>query len=179
MQPDLLAVRPQHAAQAERQHCQVAELALAGARWPQVEAGTRVVFGRLRALGAARNRSGGSGGSCVEPAEYVQAGCAKGPQRKRRRTEADPAVVSSAPFALRPYFCHLPVNVGRCVWCLNCFEVPGRRYQAWKQGRCGGTKPTYARPPGLCATVLSACRTGRSCRRPCKVAGPCLSVHVG
>ncbi len=46
----LLAVRPQHAAQAERQLCPVAELALAGARWLQGEAGPRVLFGRLRAF---------------------------------------------------------------------------------------------------------------------------------
>ncbi len=44
----MLAVRPQRAAQAEKQHCPVAELALARARWPQGEAGLRVVLGRLR-----------------------------------------------------------------------------------------------------------------------------------
>ena len=89
-------------------------------------------------------------------------------------------VVSPAPFALRPYVCNLPVKVGRFVWCLNCFEVPRRPYQAWKQGRCGGTTPTYAMPSGLrdgivrmperpdlppamqgrWAVLVSACRAG-------------------
>ena len=92
--------------------------------------------------------------AAVEPAEHVQAGGAEGPQQKRRRAEADPAAVSPATFALRLYFCHLPVKVGRCVWCLNCFEAPGRPYQAWKQGRCGGTKPAYAMPPGLCDDII-------------------------
>jgi hypothetical protein len=158
----MLAVRPQHAAQAERQHCPVAELALAGARWPQGEAGLRVVFGRLRAFrhfccpaeaaeelpGAAPDAAMAAAEPVVQ-AEHLQAGFAEGPQRKRRRAEADPVVASPAPFALRPYVSHLPVRVGRCVWCLNCFEVPGRHYHAWKHGRCGGTKPTFAMPPGL------------------------------
>ena len=128
----------------------------------------------------------------VEPAvqaEHLQAGLAEGPQRKRRRAEADPAVVSPAPFALRSCFCHLPVKVGRCIWCLNSFEVPGRPYQAWKQGRCGGPKPTYAMPPGLrdgivrmperpelppamhgrWAVLVSACRAGRRQRQALEV----------
>ena len=46
----LLAVRPQHVAQAGRQGCPVPELTRAGIPWPVGEAGLREVLGRLRAF---------------------------------------------------------------------------------------------------------------------------------
>ena len=45
----LLAVRPQHAAQTERQRCPVPIVSRAGVAWPEGEAGLRAAFGRLRA----------------------------------------------------------------------------------------------------------------------------------
>jgi hypothetical protein len=149
----LLAVRPQHPAQSERQLCLVAEFARAGARWPQGEAGLREVFGTLRALRhfccpadvVAELPEAAAGAA----SEHVQAACAESSQLKRRRAEVDLAVVSPASVALRLYFSHVAVKVGRCAWCLNCFEVPGRPYQAWEQGTCGGTTPTFAMPLSL------------------------------
>jgi hypothetical protein len=168
----LLAVRPQHAAQSERQLCPVAELTRAGAHWPQGEAGLREVFGRLRAfrhfccpaevaaepaeqLAPPAPAPGEPGGPASE-LERVHVPCAESLQRKRRRAEVSSVESGLAPFALRPYVGHSAVFVGRSLWCLKCFEVPGRHHQIWRQGRCGGCRPAIAMPPSLRDAILRA-----------------------
>ncbi len=109
----LLADRPQHTAQAERQHCLVAEPAMAGARWLQGEAGLREVFGRLRSFRhfccpaeeAEESPAAEAGAAMTEGvAEHVYAACAEGSERNRRRAEADPVVVSPHPSLCDPIF---------------------------------------------------------------------------
>ena len=161
------------------------ELTLAGIHWPAGEAGIREVLGRLRAfrhfccpaegdaepaaaealqrvaeLGVAERLSAGLGVAGLEPREaLVHRGVsvdAVGPPWKRRRAEVSSVEIGPAPFALRPYVGHSAVFVGRSLWCLKCFEVPGRIFQTWRHGRCDGSRPAVAMPPSLRDAILRA-----------------------
>jgi hypothetical protein len=70
----------------------------------------------------------------------VHASVAEGSQPKRRRAETSSLEPGPAAFALRPYAGHSAVFVGRSLWCLKCFEVPSRHFQAWRHGRRGGCR---------------------------------------
>ena len=79
-----------------------------------------------------------------------------GPPWKRRRAEVSSVETGPAPFALRPYVGHSAVFVGRSLWCLKCFEVPGSTFQTWRHGRCDGSRPVVAMPPSLRDAILRA-----------------------
>ena len=237
----LLAVRPQHVAQAGRQGCPVPELTRAGIPWPVGEAGLREVLGRLRAFrhfccpdeiaaepaavgasaggynfGSSRRLAAGTsavtgssssssrwppaaGAAGVtapgvagagpllaaagpearralkrqlgpgEPLEVLPGSCAEvgfvagvfsatvaaeeEPAATRRRLALEPVVVSPL-FALQPYAVHKAAFVGRSLWCLDCFEVPGSAHRSWRHGRCGGAKPPMSMPPALRDCIL-------------------------
>ena len=75
------------------------------------------------------------------------------PAATRRRLALEPVVVSPL-FALQPYAVHKAAFVGRSLWCLDCFEVPGSAHRSWRHGRCGGAKPPMSMPPALRDCIL-------------------------
>ena len=87
------------------------------------------------------------GGSAGEAAELQEE-----PAATRRRLSFEPAV--SPFFALQPYALHKVAHVGRNLWCLDCFEVPGSAHRSWRHGRCGGAKPPMSMPPALRDCIL-------------------------
>ena len=46
-------------------------------------------------------------------------------------------------FSLQPYKAHKVAFVGRSLWCLDCYEVPGSAHRSWRHGRCGGVRPPF------------------------------------
>ena len=74
------------------------------------------------------------------------------PAATRRRLSFELAVSSF--FALQPYALHKVAHVGRNLWCLDCFEVPGSAHRSWRHGRCGGAKPPISMPPALRDGIL-------------------------
>ena len=74
------------------------------------------------------------------------------PAATRRRLAFEPVV--SPLFALQPYAVHKAAFVGRNLWCLDCFEVPGSAHRSWRHGRCGGAKPPTSIPPALRDSIL-------------------------
>ena len=88
------------------------------------------------------------------------------PGRKRRCVV--PEAVVSPFFSLRPYTSHKPAFVGRSLWCLDCFEVPGSAHRSWRHGRCGGPKPPMTMPPALRDGIFrqsAACPKLQACTR--------------
>ena len=88
------------------------------------------------------------------------------PGRKRRCVV--PEAVVSPFFSLRPYASHKPAFVGRSLWCLDCFEVPGSAHRSWRHGRCGGPKPPMTMPPALRDGIFrqsAACPKLQACTR--------------
>ena len=75
------------------------------------------------------------------------------PVCRKRRLEAPVAQVSPF-FLLQPYAAHKPAFVGRSLWCLDCFEMPGSAHRSWRHGRCGGPKPPTTMPPALRDGIL-------------------------
>ena len=74
------------------------------------------------------------------------------PAARRRRLDVVPVV--SFFFALQPYAQHKVAFVGRSLWCIDCFEVPGSAHRSWRHGRCGGAKPPTSIPPALRDSIL-------------------------
>ena len=114
----------------------------------QLVAELGVVVQRVAELGVAER--------LVAEIEVVAQRVAVGPPWKRRRAEVSSVETGPAPFALRPYVGHSGVFVGRSLWCLKCFEVPGRIFQTWRHGRCDGSRPAVAMPPSLRDAILRA-----------------------
>ena len=88
------------------------------------------------------------------------------PGRKRRCVV--PEAVVSPFFSLRPYASHKPAFVGRSLWCLDCFDVPGFAHRSWRHGRCGGPKPPMTMPPALRDGIFrqsAACPKLQACTR--------------
>ena len=82
--------------------------------------------------------------------------------------DADPGVVDAGPgesgaaasdvgqtsavpvsSSLSAYKSHAVAFLGRNLWCLDCFQAPGKDHRAWRHGRCEGTRPVAAMPSAL------------------------------
>ena len=74
----------------------------------------------------------------------VGAGATRGPDGLGDLAKAEPFFAS-----LQAYEGHAAAFIGRSLWCLKCFEVPGSAHRSWKHGRCGGVRPPTAMPPAL------------------------------
>jgi len=50
---------------------------------------------------------------------------------------------------LQAYKGHAVAFVGRNLWCLDCFQAPGKAHRSWRHGRCEGIRPLAALPAAL------------------------------
>jgi hypothetical protein len=67
-------------------------------------------------------------------------------------TPKPPVVVQGSqpsPVSLHAYKGHAVAFLGRNLWCLECFQAPGKAHRSWRHGRCDGTRPAAAMPAAL------------------------------
>ena len=101
------------------------------------------------ATGGAAAGEAAAAALALQPTEFAEMHCEPSETPCRKRTYVAPEASVSPFFSLQPYASHKPAFVGRSLWCLDCFEVPGSAHRSWRHGRCGGPKPPTTMPPAL------------------------------